>query len=163
MPSPVFGPPKLPLSAVLFKRALVIANPIAGRGRGAEVGHRVTDGLRRRGVASELHLTQARGDGAAHVRALGGAADLVVAVGGDGTLREVFEGLSDPTIPVGLVPLGTANALSVDLGLPRDPRRAVDVMLAGRVTNLDVGHINGQLTFLVSGVGLDAMTVRELE
>jgi YegS/Rv2252/BmrU family lipid kinase len=146
-----------------FRRALVVANPIAGRGRGAGAARDVVEGLRRRGVASELHLTRARGDGVARVRELGGGVDLVVAVGGDGTLREVLEGLPDPAIAVGLVPVGTANALSLDLGLPRDPARALDVMLAGTVTRLDVGWINGRLTFLVSGIGLDAMTVRALE
>jgi YegS/Rv2252/BmrU family lipid kinase len=146
-----------------FRRAIIIANPIAGRGRGAVVGSQVMDGLRRRGIDSELHLTRGRGDGTSRLRGLPAGVDLVVVVGGDGTLREVLEGLADPAIPIGLVPLGTANALSRDLGLPRDAERALDVMLAGNVTRLDVGQINGRLTFLVSGIGFDALAVRDLE
>src|SRR2546426_6143 len=55
-----------------FRRALVIANPIAGRGQGARGGRDVAEDLRRRGVASQLHFTRARGDGfdAMIVRAL---------------------------------------------------------------------------------------------
>ena len=146
-----------------YSRALVVANPIAGRGRGVMIGQLVVDGLAARGVAAELVLTQARGDGAARVRRLGAAIDLVIAVGGDGTLREVLDGLPDPAIPVGLVPVGTANVMSRELGLPRDPRKALDVILAGHVKALDVGRVNGRLCGFVTGIGLDAMVVRDVE
>ncbi|MBI3630228.1 MAG: acylglycerol kinase family protein, partial [Candidatus Rokubacteria bacterium] len=73
-----------------FRRALVIANPIAGRGRAEAIGRRVAEELARRGAPADLHLTRARGDARARVAALGPDVDLVVAVGGDGTLREVL-------------------------------------------------------------------------
>src|SRR5262245_45333095 len=79
-----------------YSNALIVANPIAGRGLGAAVGLTVAEGLTARGVATDLFLTQARGDGAARMRRLCNAVDLVIAVGGDGTLREVLEGLPDP-------------------------------------------------------------------
>lgn len=149
--------------ALPFSRALVVANPIAGRGRGETVGRAVAEGLRRRGVPATLHLTSARGDARARVRGLEAGVDLVVAVGGDGTLREVLDGLPDPGVPVGLVPLGTANVMSRDLGLPRDVDRALDVMAAGKVTRIDVARVNGHLCCLVTGVGLDGMVVREVD
>lgn len=114
-------------------------------------------------MSAELYLTGARGDGRARVRGLEAGVDLVVAVGGDGTLREVLDGLPDPEVPVGLVPLGTANVISRDLGLPRDVERALDVMAAGRVTRIDVARVNGHLCCLATGVGLDGMVVREVE
>jgi diacylglycerol kinase (ATP) len=146
-----------------FRRALVVANPIAGRGRGHKVGREVVEGLLRRGVQAELHLTTARGCGRARVRCMDPECDLVVSVGGDGTLREVFDGLCDSDVPVGLVPLGTANVLGLDLGLPRDVDRALEVMAARKLARIDAALVNGHLSFLVTGVGIDGMTVRELE
>lgn len=119
-------------------------------------------GLERHGVAATLHLTRGRGDGAARVAAPADE-DVVVAVGGDGTLREVLAGLPPRDVPIGVVPAGTANVLALDLALPRDPARAVDVILAGRTTALDTGRVNGHLCFLVTGVGLDGEVVRAID
>jgi len=146
-----------------YRRALVVANPIAGRGQGAKAAREVVEGLRRLGVPSETCFTRERGDARARVRCLEPGIDLVVSVGGDGTLGEVFDGLMDPTVAVGLLPLGTANVLSRDLGLPRDVDRALEVFAAGRTTTIDLGLANGHVSFLVTGVGFDGLTVRELE
>lgn len=146
-----------------FTRALVIANPIAGRGRGAAVGQAVVEGLERRGLPATLHLSTARGDAAARVQSLPSNVDLVVAVGGDGTLREILEGLPHADIPIGLVPVGTGNVIGSELGLPRRVEPALDVVLAGKVVPLAVGRVNGRMCCFVTGVGLDAMTVREVE
>jgi YegS/Rv2252/BmrU family lipid kinase len=146
-----------------FRRALVVANPIAGRGHGRKVGREVVEGLKRLGVPAELFLTEKRGDGRARVRCLEPEADLVVSVGGDGTLREVFDGLVDPDVVVGAVPMGTANVLSLDLGLPRDVDGALEVMAGRKTVAIDLAQANGHVSFLVTGVGLDGMTVREVE
>jgi YegS/Rv2252/BmrU family lipid kinase len=141
----------------------VVANPIAGHGHGRKAGIEVVEGLSRRGVPAELHLTRSRGDGRARVRCLDPGTDLVVAVGGDGTLHEVLDGLTDPEVPVGVIPLGTANVLALDLGLPRDVDQGLEVMAARKTARIDAGLANGHLSFLVTGVGLDAMAVREVE
>ena len=146
-----------------FRRALVVANPIAGRGHGRGVGREVLEGLSRMGVPAELHLTRERGDGRARVRGMDAEIDLVVSVGGDGTLREVLDGVVRPDVVVGAVPMGTANVLSLDLGLPRDVDRALEVMAGRKTTPIDLALANGHLSFLVTGVGLDAIAVREVE
>jgi YegS/Rv2252/BmrU family lipid kinase len=146
-----------------FRRALVIANPIAGRGRGERAARVAVETLERCGVSAELHLTLARGDAAQRARSRASDVDLLVSVGGDGTLREVFDGTGDERVPVGIVPMGTANVLSLDLGLPREPRAAVEAMLTGHAQAIDVARVNGALGFLVTGVGFDAGVVEELE
>ncbi len=146
-----------------FRRALVVANPVAGRGRGERAGRALHEGLAHLGIESALHLTRHRGDALETVRARRAELDLVASVGGDGTLREVFEGLGESGLPVALLPLGTANVLSIDLGLPRDPAGTLELVKAGRSTCIDVADVNGRLSFLVTGVGFDALVVHEVE
>jgi diacylglycerol kinase (ATP) len=146
-----------------FRRALVIGNPIAGRGRGESSARALSAGLEAMGLEVELHLTRARGDGVGRVAARHSEIDLVVSVGGDGTLREVLEGLDGEHTPVAVFPLGTANVLSLDLKLPRDVAGTLRVISGRKTQLLDVARVNGHLSFLVSGVGLDARAVREVE
>jgi YegS/Rv2252/BmrU family lipid kinase len=146
-----------------YRRALVVANPIAGRGCGEVVAKKLAAGLTRLGVANEVHLTRARGDGTARVRDRHPETDLVVSVGGDGTLREVLEALPDGDVPVAAVPLGTGNVIGRDLGLPRSVDGALAMIAGRRSTAIDVGTANGELTVLGTSVGFDALVVREVE
>jgi diacylglycerol kinase (ATP) len=144
------------------RRALVVANPISGRGRGARAGEELVRALEQRGVAAELLLTSARGDVG---RLLGeaGAAQLVVAVGGDGTLSEVLAALPDPRPTVGLLPRGTANVLGRVLRLPERIDEAAEAFARGRTRALDVARVGRRRSHLVVGVGLDARAVHEVE
>jgi len=145
-------------------RALVIANPISGRGRGERRARELAIALERAGYRVDLHLTTARGDGTARAARLEREVDLVVAVGGDGTLSEVLAGLPRRDVRVALFPMGTANVLSLDLKLPRDVESFVAMVRAGRTQAIDTALVNGQyITFLVCGIGFDALVVRELE
>jgi YegS/Rv2252/BmrU family lipid kinase len=150
-------------SAGELRRAVVIANPISGRGRGARAAEELAAGLRRRGIAAEVHSTAARGDALAYLRAQGDRLALVCSVGGDGTLRECFEGLVDPRVPVLVLPFGTANVLAHELRLPRDVHHAVELAIAGRTQPIDVARVDGRMSFLVTGVGIDGIAVAEVE
>lgn len=150
-------------AARAFRRALVVANPVAGRGKGEAAARELHERLRGTGIEAELHLTRHRGDAQEVTRLRRDEFDLVASVGGDGTLREVFEGLGDDSVPVALLPLGTANVLSIDLKLPRTPEGLVELVRGGRSTALDVATVNGRLSFLVTGVGFDAAAVHEVE
>src|SRR5436190_12971005 len=145
-------------------RALVIGNPISGRGRGERTARELTVALERGGYRVDLHLTTARGDGTARAARLERDVELVVAVGGDGTLSEVLAGLPRRDVHVALFPMGTANVLSLDLKLPRDVERFVAMVRAGRTQAIDTALVNGKyITFLVCGIGFDALVVSELE
>ncbi|MEM7310215.1 MAG: diacylglycerol kinase family protein [Planctomycetota bacterium] len=146
-----------------FHRALVLANPISGRGKAARAAHELSEGLNRMGIPAEVYLTQARRDGVRLLRELDDDTDLVCAVGGDGTLREVLEGLRDPGIAVASIPFGTANVVANELGLPRDVHHALEIVAGQRARALDVASVNGKLSIFVTGVGLDALTVQEME
>ena len=96
----------------------------------------------------------------AHQAAVSGC-DLVVAIGGDGTIRAVCEELAGTGIPVGIVPAGTGNLLARNLDIPLYLRSAVDVALNGQDRAIDMVEVSGDkmedATFLVmAGLGFDA-------
>jgi diacylglycerol kinase (ATP) len=151
-----------------YRRALVIANPVSGQGLGEGIARELTCALGLRGLTTDLHLTRAAGDAREQVAKLDCEVDLVVSVGGDGTLREVFSGLGDrpagsSAVSVGVIPMGTGNALSADLGLPLDVDRALEVLLAAKTVDIDVADVNGDLSFLLTGVGPDALVVEDVD
>ncbi len=100
------------------------------------------------------------GYGMAHEAAVSGC-DLVLAIGGDGTIRAVCEELAGTGIPVGIVPAGTGNLLARNLDIPLYLRSAVDVGLNGQDRAIDMVEVSGDrmedATFLVmAGMGFDA-------
>jgi len=145
------------------RRALVVANPIAGRGRAEPAARRLAAGLVARGVETELFLTRQRHDARARVQALTDGTDVVVSVGGDGTLGEVLDGLGTRDVRVAQLPLGTANVLAKDARLPRGVDGAVELILRGTTSLLDTAVVNGRLSFLCVGVGFDGECVAEVE
>lgn len=87
----------------------------------------------------------------------------VVVLGGDGTVRSVATLLLGRDVPLGIVPLGTANLLARDLGLPLTPEQAIAVQAATRVHRIDVARCNGE-TFLCAamfGLATDLARARE--
>jgi YegS/Rv2252/BmrU family lipid kinase len=145
-----------------FQRALIVVNPIAGRGRAREAAAALREGLGGLQMAVEVFETGARGDAARRVAELEPGVDLVVSVGGDGTLAEILETLSTE-IPVAVLPLGTANVLGSEVRLPRDAAGLVRVIAQGRSTGLDTARVNGGISFLVTGVGFDGAIVEDVQ
>jgi len=85
---------------------------------------------------------------------------LVVAVGGDGTVSEVVQGLAGSECPLGIIPAGTANILATELGIPMNPVLAVEALLSGEVRAMDLFRVNGRLGAMVTSSGLDAGITR---
>jgi diacylglycerol kinase family enzyme len=126
------------------------------------------------GWRAEVHVTDKAEAGvmAARGAALDGA-DVVVAVGGDGTVRGCAEGLAGMAVPMGIVPHGTANLLARTLGIPSHPRAALGVALGGRVGGHGGAHgpsasvdrvidlaVADDVPFTaMAGLGLDAAVV----
>jgi diacylglycerol kinase (ATP) len=144
-------------------RIRVIANPTAGQGRGAATLEQALALLRAGGAAMDLRATAARGDAERlAAESTPDVADLVVVAGGDGTINEVVNGL-DGRVPVGLLPLGTANVLARELNVPlKDPEATCRLLLEGVPQPLDLGECNGRKFVLMAGIGFDAEAVKEV-
>lgn len=136
-------------------KVCLIVNPIAGGGRGASRGEALERALRARGVSAlDVFVTRAAGDAA--LAAGRTDADAIIAVGGDGTLNEVVNGLNDNAPSIGVLPVGTANVVARELGLGKDPEQLAEWVRAGKMRWVDAGLAGGRRFLLGAGAGLDA-------
>ncbi|HMD92899.1 MAG TPA: diacylglycerol kinase family protein [Trebonia sp.] len=115
----------------------------------------------RAGWTPSFVVTDKAESGVAAARdAAAGGAGLVVAVGGDGTVRSCAEGLAGTGVPLGIMPLGTANLLARTLGIPALPRTALAVALGSREDRrIDLATADGAPFTAMAGMGLDAAVV----
>jgi diacylglycerol kinase family enzyme len=95
-------------------------------------------------------------------RAKAGEIDAVAVGGGDGTIRSIAEILADTGIPLGVLPLGTLNHFSKELGLA-DLEAAADAISGGRLASIDAAEVNGRLFLNNSSVGLYPFLVQDRE
>lgn len=149
-------------------RVLIIFNPAAGAGRHRRLA-RALGALMARGMRPELAETGAPGDAERLSReAAARGVGLVVAAGGDGTIAEVAAGLAGSGATLGVLPLGTANVLAWELGLPPAPERAAAVLATGHASSIRPGlarFADGRARLFVQmlGAGFDAAVVAALD
>lgn len=115
--------------------------------------------VRAKGHTVEVRVTWEQGDAtrfASECAAAGVTA--VIAAGGDGTVNEVLNGLDDSAVPLGILPVGTANDFARQAGIPLDMDHAMDVILRRPPTRVDTLELNGRRFLNVStgGVGAEA-------
>ncbi|MEM8675630.1 MAG: methylglyoxal synthase [Cyanobacteria bacterium P01_G01_bin.67] len=87
--------------------------------------------------------------------------DLIIASGGDGTISAVAATVMETSVPLGVIPRGTANAFSVALGLPTNLSAACENILTGTTLVVDVARYNGLPMILLAGIGFEAETVEK--
>ena len=90
-------------------------------------------------------------------------ASLVIACGGDGTVRAVAEGLVGTNTPMGIVPAGTGNLLARNLDVPEGVKEALLVALDGDTVPIDTGEVEGEVFTVMAGMGLDAVVMNETD
>lgn len=117
-----------------------IVNPEAGRGHGRKLLDPLRRELERRKVDFDLYVTTRAGQAIEFAR--NGAGPTVVAVGGDGTLNEVANGLTGKHKAIGIIPAGSGNDFIKSLGTPRRMSDALDLILAGKIRRVDAGVIS---------------------
>ncbi len=90
------------------------------------------------------------------------SSDRILVGGGDGTINRLLPLLKDTSVPLGILPLGTANDLARTLGLPEDPLAAVETALHGPVKRIDLGRVNDKLFANVASIGLGPKVTEKL-
>jgi diacylglycerol kinase (ATP) len=132
-----------------------IVNPRAGVAPGA--ARQAVEGGRPSWHDYTVEVTQAPGHATALARdAVAAGAQLVIAVGGDGTVNEVTQGLMGTGAALGIVPVGSGNGLARALRLPLRPAAALAALEAGVRRPIDLGRLNGGIFLNVAGTGFDA-------
>lgn len=88
--------------------------------------------------------------------------DLVAAVGGDGTVNEVAQGLVGTGTLMGIIPMGSGNGLARESGIPMNLKKSAKILLRGKDRLLDVCKLNDQRFFCTSGIGFDALIAEKM-
>jgi YegS/Rv2252/BmrU family lipid kinase len=88
--------------------------------------------------------------------------DLVIVGGGDGTLNAAVDAIVDTKLPLGILPLGTANDLARTLGIPNSLPEACQIIAAGQLRCIDLGWVNGKYFFNVASLGLSVKITQQL-
>ncbi|MBA3426485.1 MAG: diacylglycerol kinase family lipid kinase [Rubrobacter sp.] len=143
---------------------VIIGNPNSGRAGSKKYLEQYAKVLQAGGREVEVLNTE-HPDHATELSTLAGGR-LVIAAGGDGTVNEVINGLSEDAT-LGILPLGTANVLARELGLPLDLKRACERILEGNTSRIDLGVATDREGVerrfaCMAGIGFDASVVRTM-
>ncbi|PID80771.1 hypothetical protein CSB20_05775 [bacterium DOLZORAL124_64_63] len=149
-----------------YQRALLIVNPVSGQARGLRLGQQLRQSLEEKGVVCSVRVTSAAGDAErwSHSAAEAGF-EVIVVIGGDGTVGEVVAGQARTSnkVPVAIVPVGTANVVAIALTLPLIPAMIRAGVLDGRVMDFDVGYLPDldRHFLLMAAIGYPAKVTRD--
>jgi diacylglycerol kinase (ATP) len=151
------------------RRAGLVINPKAGRG--ASIDTRMDELIRvfsKHGFETDIRRTTAEPDSARDLAVRAGeSCDTVIACGGDGTVHGVLQGIAGTATHLGVIPLGTANALARNLSLPTDPILALDKLLSFTAKQIPLGKavtLTSTRWFTVmAGAGPDGTLVQEMK
>jgi len=143
-------------------RAMVLYNPISGRGIACQLAGEISKALLQAQVDVEFLPTQAGDPTEWLTPKLQTKPDAVVAVGGDGTIRHVASALVDSGIPVYHAASGTENLFAKSMSMSSAPVDVIPAILAGKSSAIDTATANGSFMLLMASVGFDAEVVSDL-
>ena len=141
-----------------MRKVAFILNPISGRGRKKEILGYIEVVLKKYpGWEGNFYTTKGVGDASSAARKFAeDGYDVVVAIGGDGTVNEVAKGVVGTSCRLAIVPVGSGNGLARHLGIPMSYQEAVQTVFDGKPQLIDAGRINDEYFFCTAGVGFDA-------
>ncbi len=138
-----------------MKTLLLIMNPTSGQRRAARFLAEIVALFSGYGYENIVYMTAARGDGTRIAAENAHRADLVVCVGGDGTLNEVIAGVraAGKAVPIGYIPAGSTNDFATSLRLSSNVIQAARDIMEGKPQPLDIGSFNGRFFSYVASFG----------
>lgn len=144
-------------------KTLVIVNRVAAHGRAARVWDEVRPVLGQ--YLGEYDWLETQGPGHATElaqKAAQAGVERVVALGGDGTVHEIVNGLAGSPISLGIIPAGTGNDFCRTLELPKRPLEALTAINSQSIRRIDLPRANGHYYINVAGIGFDAEVAGEV-
>lgn len=139
------------------RRLLAVINPISGVGGKAQMPQLITDGLDTERFEVDIKFTEKPGHATllAH-EAVQQRCDIVMAVGGDGTVNEVGSAVRDTETALAVLPCGSGNGLARHLHIPVNAAKAIETINSGVIEQVDYCTVNDRPFFCTCGVGFDA-------
>lgn len=143
-----------------MKKLLFIINPKAGLKKNRHFIDNAVDVFEKSGYKVGIKYTKKRADGTEIARHYGSKADLVVCLGGDGTLNEVMQGMIEGGVktPLGYIPAGSTNDFATSLGLKSDPKEEAEFIVSREARPLDLGQFNGRYFVYTASAGIFTKT-----
>jgi YegS/Rv2252/BmrU family lipid kinase len=154
--------PESQSTSLIRKNAFVIFNPAAGQN--SALLNPTLSHLRKMGVECVEGKTERPG----HAKILAETAiasekyDVIIAAGGDGTIGEVISGVRDSGVPLGIIPIGTANVLAIEIGLKFNPEVIAQTIANGQINKIHLGQVNDRIFFLMTSSGYDSRVVKSV-
>ncbi|MCC3157129.1 diacylglycerol kinase family lipid kinase [Hymenobacter sp. 15J16-1T3B] len=150
----------MPDTPPILRRLLFVMNPISGDIDKASVQQRIQTVCAERGRTARIYETSGDDDLAKlRLHLAQDTPDAVFAAGGDGTVNLVAQALSGTALPLGIVPLGSGNGLSKDLGIPQDAEAALELIWQHQVVRVDTLTVGGHFTAHLADLGFNALIV----
>jgi diacylglycerol kinase (ATP) len=144
------------------RRILFIINPISGIGKQKNIDELIRSNIDADSFIYEIMLTTGPGHATGLARmAVGSGVDVVVAVGGDGTVNEIGQVLAGTSTALGIIPTGSGNGLARHIKIPFNFRKAIGVINRCNIRKIDTATINGQVFLSIAGVGYDAFVAKK--
>ena len=143
-----------------MKKALLLVNQHSRKGQ--QLLSQATVGLQALGFELIVESTDSASELSETIRRYKKQVELVIIGGGDGTLNGAIKGLIETKLPLGILPMGTANDLARTLGIPTDLSAACQVISSGKIRFIDLGLVNGQHFFNVASLGLSVQITQRL-
>jgi diacylglycerol kinase (ATP) len=153
-----------------YRQPVLIYNPFAGKPRRSprRIIQRTTEALEQANLKARVLATSEAGHATDLARqAIADGSDLILVLGGDGTINEVVNGMAGSSVPLGVIPGGTANVLAMELGLGSNIDRAMKRLVQTEERRIALGRFydaRGESRYFLNmgGVGLDAKVVFEV-
>ena len=133
----------------------IIVNPKANGKKAAKIAKKVDKYLTGKGVEHAFFYTDAPRHAIKLAEELSKTSDTIVALGGDGTINEVLNGLDTEKVKFGIIPSGSGNDFIAAAGIPQKPIEAVDLILSGEAKPTDYMVCGGVRGLNIIGTGID--------
>ena len=142
-----------------MKKIVYIINPNSGVGKKRSIAKEIRQLWKENGKSDskiEIVYTAHRGHARELAESYRNKVDIIVAVGGDGTVNEIGTGLINSSTALGIIPAGSGNGLARELDIPLRITNAIEIINEAKIRTLDVMKIQDHYSLNVAGIGFDA-------
>jgi len=141
---------------------IYLINPISGTKNKEGLLKLIAESTERKQIPFQILHTNAKGDYSFLIDKIRSEkiTDIIIC-GGDGTINQVVAALIHVDVNVGIVPMGSGNGLAFAAGIPKNPRKALEIIFKGKAEATDAFYINDRFSCMLCGLGFDAQVAHD--